>query len=100
MLEYQFDTMAENGFIRIPDEYIKKIGSKIKVTVVNDDELDVDWDKLFPSVMKTSFNISSDVMFWEDFDKLAQESEDEELKIEDFPRADFGREVFIFKGDV
>jgi len=52
MLAYQFNATAENGFIRIPDEYKMKIGSKIKVTVVNDD--DIQWDKLFPPVVDTS----------------------------------------------
>ena len=37
MLAYRFEAVVENGFIRIPDDYKSKIGSKIKVTVVNDD---------------------------------------------------------------
>ena len=51
MFAYQFQATAENGFIRIPDEYKTKIGTKIKVTIVNDDELDIDWDERFPSIV-------------------------------------------------
>jgi hypothetical protein len=42
MLAYQFQATAENEFIRIPDEYKTKIGTKIRVMVVNDDEFDID----------------------------------------------------------
>jgi len=54
MLAYQFQTTAENGFIRIPDMYKSKIGTRIRVTVVNDDEQNIDWDKLFPPAVDTS----------------------------------------------
>jgi len=54
MLAYQFQATTENGFIRIPDEYKTKIGAKIRVTIVNDDELDIDWDKRFPPMVDTS----------------------------------------------
>ncbi|MCL2456455.1 MAG: hypothetical protein FWD19_02765 [Defluviitaleaceae bacterium] len=53
MLAYQFQTTVENGFIRIPEEYKKKIGNRIKVTVVNDDELEIDWDERFPPMVNT-----------------------------------------------
>jgi hypothetical protein len=49
----QFSTTTENGFIRIPDEYKVKIGSRVKVTIVNDDKPETDWDKLFPPVVDT-----------------------------------------------
>ena len=54
MHAYQFQTTAENGFIRIPDEYRQKIGIKIMVTVVNNEESEIDWDKQFPPVIDTS----------------------------------------------
>ena len=53
MLAYQFNATTENGLIRIPDEYKLKTGSKIKVTIVKDED-DTDWDKLFPPVVDTS----------------------------------------------
>ena len=54
MLAYQFQTTSENGFIRIPDEYKKKIKARVKVIVVNDDEDDIDWDKRFPPAVDTA----------------------------------------------
>ena len=53
MLAYKFQTTSENGFIRIPDEYKKKIGTKVNVIVVNDNETDIDWDKRFPPAVDT-----------------------------------------------
>ena len=53
MLAYQFQATAENGFIRIPDEYKSKIGTKIRVTIVNDEEIDADWDEQFPPIIDT-----------------------------------------------
>jgi len=55
MVAYQFEATTENGFIRIPDEYSRKIGAKIKVIVLDDDgDIDVDWDELFPPTVDTS----------------------------------------------
>jgi len=50
---YQFNTTSENGFIRIPDEYRKMIGIRVKVTVVNDEQPDTNWDELFPPMVDT-----------------------------------------------
>ena len=44
----------------------------------------------------TADNRDADVEFWKEFDKLAKESFDEELLIADFPRSNFGRELFLF----
>ena len=54
MLAYKFQTTTKNGFIQIPDEYKAKIGTKIKVTIINDDEPDIDWDERFPPIIDTS----------------------------------------------
>lgn len=54
MQAYQFTTTAENGFIRIPEEFKKKIGAKIKVIIVNDIEPETNWDELFPPVIDTT----------------------------------------------
>ena len=53
MQAYEFYTTAENGFITIPDEYKKKVGKKIKVTVVNEDPKGTDRDALFPPIIDT-----------------------------------------------
>jgi len=50
---YQFQTTSENGFIRIPEEYKKLIGLRVKVTVVNDEQSDANWDNLFPPTIDT-----------------------------------------------
>ena len=50
---YQFQTVSENGFIRIPDEYRNLIGVHVKVIVVNDKQPDINWDELFPPVIDT-----------------------------------------------
>jgi len=54
MQAYQFITTAENGFIRIPEEFKKKIGDKIKVIIENDIESETDWDELFTPVIDTT----------------------------------------------
>ena len=38
----------------------------------------------------------SDIEFWIEFDKLADESTDEELLLTDFPRTHFGSELILF----
>ena len=40
-----------------------------------------------------------DVEFWEEFDRLAKESADEELLLMDFPRFEFGRDPIIFEDE-
>ena len=54
MQAYEFYATAENGFIKIPDEYKKKIGKKIKVTIVNEEKSDIDWNTLFPPTIDTT----------------------------------------------
>jgi len=41
-------------------------------------------------------NANADIKFWEMFDRLADADDTEPLKMEDFPRADFGRELITF----
>ena len=53
MQTYQFDATVENGFIRIPDEYKAKMGNKIRVTIINYEQSDVDWNVLFPPLIDT-----------------------------------------------
>ena len=53
MQAYQFSTTVENGFIRIPDEYVTKVRNRIKVVVINDEQLDTDWNTLFPPMVDT-----------------------------------------------
>jgi len=36
-----------------------------------------------------------DIEFWKEFDRLADESSQEELTLADFPRAHFGRELIV-----
>ena len=42
---------------------------------------------------------TSDIEFWLEFDKLAEESSDEELLLTDFPRIHFGRELILFNDE-
>ena len=37
-----------------------------------------------------------DIKFWKEFDKLAEESADEELHTADFPHVHFGHELILF----
>ena len=53
MQSYQFSTTVENGYIQIPDEYKMKIGNRIKVIIVIEENPDVDWNTLFPPVVDT-----------------------------------------------
>ena len=38
MQAYEFYTTAQDGFIKIPDEYVKKIGTDIRVILFSTDE--------------------------------------------------------------
>ena len=38
MQAYEFQTTARDGFIKIPDEYVRKIGSEIRVILFPADE--------------------------------------------------------------
>jgi len=50
---YQFQTTSENRFIRIPDEYKKLIGLRVRVTIINDEHPDTNWDELFSPMVDT-----------------------------------------------
>ena len=53
MQSFEFYATAENGYIRIPEKYKKKVGTKVKVVVENDELLSVDWNALFPPMVDT-----------------------------------------------
>jgi len=36
MQAFEFHTIAQNGFIKIPDEYAEKIGAEIRVILLSD----------------------------------------------------------------
>lgn len=38
MQAYEFQATAQNGIIRIPDEYIKNIGSEVRVILISEDQ--------------------------------------------------------------
>ena len=40
--------------------------------------------------------LSSDISFWKEFDRLAANASDEILSLDDFPRAKFNRELLLF----
>jgi len=42
---------------------------------------------------------NADIDFWKEFDRLAMVSVDEELSIDDFPRASFNREIVLFEDE-
>jgi hypothetical protein len=41
----------------------------------------------------------ADVEFWKEFDKLAENSKDEQLMLIDFPRVNFNREFITFENE-
>ena len=53
MQSYQFSTRVEDGFIRIPDEYIAKLRNNITVIIINEEYAVTDIDKLFPPCVDT-----------------------------------------------
>jgi hypothetical protein len=48
MQAYEFHTTAQNGFIKIPDEYVRKIPTAVKVIVLADDKPKTGKRSLFP----------------------------------------------------
>ena len=44
--------------------------------------------------------VNRDINFWKDFDKLTADAADEILLLEDFPRSNFKRELFVFDDEV
>ena len=53
MQTYEFHTTTENGLIRIPDEFRDKVGTNIKVTIVNEELFNINWNTLFPPLIDT-----------------------------------------------
>ena len=48
MQAFEFHTTTQDGFIKIPDEYIRKIPSSIKVIVLANEKKKADKRSLFP----------------------------------------------------
>jgi hypothetical protein len=48
MQAYEFDTTANNGFIKIPDAFIKKIPSDVRVIILAEKKPVVQKKNLFP----------------------------------------------------
>jgi hypothetical protein len=44
--------------------------------------------------------INREIKFWKEIDRLAEESNDEVLSMDDFPRTRFSRELIIFDDEV
>jgi len=47
-------------------------------------------------IINTQDQLSSDINFWQEFDKLAASSSDEVLSLDDFPRTNFNRQLVAF----
>lgn len=52
MQSFQFQTVLDGNNIRIPDEYKNKIGTRVIVTIVNENTLN--WDEIFPPCVDTT----------------------------------------------
>jgi len=50
MQAYEFHTTAKDGFIKIPDEYAKKIASNVRVIVLAGEKSKKDKRSLFPDL--------------------------------------------------
>jgi len=48
MQAFEFQTTAQNGFIKIPDEYVRKIPSSVKVIVLAGEKQKTGKRNLFP----------------------------------------------------
>jgi hypothetical protein len=52
------------------------------------------------SAVNPQDQISSDINFWKEFDRLTTNASDEVLSLDDFPRTKFNRELVIFDDEV
>ena len=52
------------------------------------------------SVINNQDQLSSDINFWKEFDRLAADASDEVLSLEDFPRTKFNRQPIDFDDEV
>lgn len=50
--------------------------------------------------VNTQDQISSDINFWKEFDRLAESASAEILSLDDFPRTKFNRELVLFDDEV
>jgi hypothetical protein len=50
---YEFSATVEDGYIRVPDEFFQKNGTRIKVTVIPYSQADETIDALFPPIIDT-----------------------------------------------
>ena len=48
----------------------------------------------------TQEQISRDINFWKEFDRLVADASDEALSLDDFPRTKFNRELIILEDEV
>jgi predicted Zn-dependent protease with MMP-like domain len=48
MQAYEFDTTVSNGFIKIPEEFMKKMPSDVRIIVLADERQKVQKKTLFP----------------------------------------------------
>jgi len=46
--------------------------------------------------INTQDQLSSDINFWKEFDRLAADASDEVLSLDDFPRTKFNRQLVTF----
>lgn len=50
--------------------------------------------------IKIQDQLSNDINFWKEFDRLAASASDEVLSLDDFPRTKFNRQLVIFDDEV
>ena len=52
------------------------------------------------SMTDTQDQLTKDINFWKEFDRLATDASDEVLSLDDFPRATFNRELVTVEDEV
>ena len=50
MSAYRFDAVIEGGTIRVPDEYVSRLTSKVRVVVLPENKNIIDKASLFPNL--------------------------------------------------
>ena len=51
-------------------------------------------------MFNTQDQLTSDINFWKEFDRLAADASDEVLSLKDFPRSSFNRKLIVFEDEV
>ena len=78
------------------DGYVTPIGSPIKIAKNSRIRIiEVEEQELKSEIA----NIEEELAFWAEIDRMAEESANEKLRIEDFPKVKFGREPILFTDD-